>query len=330
MENSFKSVVENANSILIFLPANPDFDQVASALALYMSLKDVKPAQIVSASAMTVAFNRLISIDKISESAGNKNMVIGFTDYDANGIERVSYDIIENQFKLTVIPKSGINPPQENQVQINYEGVSADTVILFGGTTDADFPQLSMKGLESAKVYHVGTDPLTIDPSKVVFTFAQPMASISELTFFLMNEAQLSIDSEVATNLLMGIENATDNYRSKTVTADTFEVTASLIRMGGRRLSGAGDDKTKYPQGAIPQAVEEKPEEVPVIKPEKVEPTDYADFAQPPQGQEAEEPKKESIPAPKAEEKNADQPTEVENPPDEWLQPKVYRGTTLN
>ncbi|KKR11675.1 MAG: hypothetical protein UT39_C0004G0034 [Candidatus Woesebacteria bacterium GW2011_GWA1_39_21] len=325
MENSFKSVIENAGSVLIFLPNNPNLDQVASALALYISLGDSKPTQIVSVSPMTVSFNRLISVDKISNSAGNKNMVIGFDNYDANGIERVSYDIVENKFKLTVIPKSGVNPPHEGQVKISYEGVNADTVILFGGATDADFPQLSTKGLEPTKMYHIGTQPLVIDPSRVVFTFAQPMASASELTFFLMNEAQLPIDSETATNLLMGIEHATKNYRSEMVTADTFEVTASLIRMGGRRLAGEGVDKTKFPQGAIPQDTPNKYLDESVVKPQRVEATDFADFTQT-----SEVVKKESIPVPKPEEKKEEDEAEVvENPPDEWLQPKVYRGTSL-
>src|SRR3989344_3337076 len=176
MENSFKSVIDTAGSIVIFLPSNSYFDQVSSALSLYLALKNTKPVQIVSDSPVTVNLNRLIGIDKISESAGNKNLVLGFSDYDANGIERVSYDIVENQFKLTVIPKSGVNPPLKEQVKITYEGVLADTVILFGGATDADFPQLATKGLESAKIYHVGVRPLTVDPSKVIYTFAQPMA----------------------------------------------------------------------------------------------------------------------------------------------------------
>lgn len=327
MENSFKSIIETAGSIVIFLPTKPYLDQVASALSLFLALKDSKPVQIVSASPMTVSLNRLIGVDKISESTGNKNLVIGFSNYDANGIERVSYDIVENQFKLTVIPKSGINPPKEDQVKVTYEGVAADTVILFGGATDAHFPQLATKGLESAKIYHIGTRPLTVDPSKVIFTFAQPLASVSELTFFLLNEAQLPIDADVATNLLMGIEDATQNYKSQTVTAETFEITASLIRMGGRRLSGEPVDKTKFPTGSIPQTfVKQFPEEV-KPKPQAVMPADFADFSQ-----SQEEVKKESVPAPMTPEEQQvkEDVEEVLNPPDDWLQPKVYRGTSLN
>ena len=324
MENSFKTVIENAGSVAIFLPTKAHLDDIASALSLYLALKDSKPVQIVAPSPVTVSFNRLIGIDIITQG-GKKNLVIGFSNYDANSIERVSYDIIDNQFKLTVIPKSGINPPGESQVNISYEGVSADTVILFGGVTDINFPQLATKGLESTKMYHVGTRPLTVDPSRIVYTFAQPMASVSELTFFLLNEAQLQVGTDVATNLLMGIEDATQNYKSPEAGAETFEVTASLIRLGGRRLAGAGIDKSLYPAGSIPQKQVGSISEESKIGTLPVSPADFADFSQ------ESETKKESIPIPKVQEKvKEEESQEVLNPPDDWLQPKVYRGTSLN
>ena len=324
MENSFKSIIDGAGSLIIFVPTKANTDQVASALAFFLALKDTKPIQIISSSQVTVSFNRLIGIDKVSNELGNKNLVIGFTDYDANGIERVSYDIVENKFKLTVIPKQGINPPTKDQVVVSYEGITADTIILFGGETDADFPQLTAKGLESANIYHVGTRPLTVDPSRVVYTFAQPMASVSELTFYLMNEAGLTIDSDIATNLLMGIENATQSYRSQSVTAETFEVTANLIRLGGRRLAGEVG-RTEFPKGAVPEVLI-KPQEDKIKKTQAIKPTNFADFSQ-----KNKEKKKESIPAPNEEIENKEDNTEeVLNPPNDWLQPKVYRGTSIN
>jgi len=325
MENSFRSIVEQSQSLVIFLPKSPTFDQVASALSLLLGLKDMKPVQIVSASPITVSFNRLIGVDKISGETGNKNLVIGFSGYDANNIEKVSYDIVEDQFKLTVLPKSGINPPKEDQVKITYEGVSADTVILFGGSTDADFPQLSVKGLESSKMYHIGTHPLTVDPSKVIYTFAQPLASVSELTFFLLNEAQLRVDTDIATNLLMGIEDATQNYKSGNVSAETFEVTAALIRAGGRRLSGETVDRNKYPAGSIPQVVVKPEVQGNQPKTQAVAPMDYADFSQTPQ-----EVQQDAAKAAVVEDITAKVNEDILNPPDDWLQPKVYRGTSLN
>jgi hypothetical protein len=299
-------------------------DEVASALALYLSIKNSKSTQIVSASPVTVSLNRLIGIDKISNELGNKNLVLSFSDYDANGIEKVSYDIIENQFKLTVIPKQDVNPPKKEQVKVSYEGIAADTIILFGGDTDNDFPQLSVSGLETSNIYHVGIRPLTVDPSRVIYTFAQPLDSLSTLTFYLLNEAQISMDSEIATNLLMGIEDATQNYKSAKISAESFEVTASLIRLGGRRLSGGFVDRSKFPVGSIPEPVAKTETVEKVQKTQSLRASDFADFSQA-----LKEPKKNSMPAPPQEEEKKEG-EDVLNPPDDWLQPKVYKGTSLN
>ncbi len=327
MENSFKSIIQNSNSLSIFLPSKPDLDQVSSALSLYLVLKDIKAVSIVGGSDMTVAMNRLIGIDKVSSDSGNKNLVIGFSNYDANGIERVSYDIIDNQFKLTVIPKSGIIAPKKEQVQISYEGVASDTIIFFGGTTDADFPQLNSKGYEKAKMYHVGTQPLTVDPSRIVYTYAQPLASVSELTFFLLNEAQLAIPADAATNLLMGIESATDNYKTGNISAETFEVTGALLRLGGKRNAGQGLSADRYPKGAIPRMQNENAGSSGGVSADEEDvitaPTDFADFS----GKDNEDSHNKTADRSDPSNPNND---DVLNPPNEWLQPKVFRGTSLD
>src|SRR3990167_10506820 len=100
MDNSFSSLVDSASSVLILLPNKPYFDQVAAGLSLYLSLADRKSATISCPSPMMVGFNRLIGVNKIVEEIGNKNLMIKFAGYDANNIEKVSYDIENGEFKL--------------------------------------------------------------------------------------------------------------------------------------------------------------------------------------------------------------------------------------
>jgi hypothetical protein len=86
MENSFKTIIENARSVVIFLPTKTRLDDIASALSLFLALKDLKPVQIIAPSPITVSFNRLIGIDKVTQG-GNKNLVIGFSNYDASRLK---------------------------------------------------------------------------------------------------------------------------------------------------------------------------------------------------------------------------------------------------
>lgn len=252
MENSFKSLIDQSNSVLILLPAEPAFDQVAAGLSLYLVLKNNKSVSLSCPTPMTVEFNRLVGVDKISRDLGNKNLIIKFADYEANDIERVSYDIDDRQFRLTVIPKTGIQAPVKEQIDLSYSGVSCDTVILIGGTEESQFPALTSKDLEGAKIAHVGIKDLRLGSQTPVLSFARPASSLSEMVALLMKDSGLTPDGDVATNLLMGIEEGSDKYRSTQVNADTFEIVSELMRAGGKRLAPLPMQRVSYPQGSIP------------------------------------------------------------------------------
>lgn len=276
MNNSLNSVVDSASSILILLPKRPYFDQVAAGLSLYLSIRQKKEAAISCPSPMLVEFNRLVGVNKITAEPGNKNLVIKFVDYKADNIERVSYDIENSEFRLTVIPKPGLSSPKKDQVTLSYSGISADTVIIVGGLDESHFPLLSSKDLAGVKIVHVGTREITFPQEREIISFARPASSVSEVVAFLIKESNFPLDEDIATNLLMGIEKGSKGFSVREVTADTFEIVAELMREGGRRAKEV--EEREYPTGSIPG--------------QKVEPQ--------------------------------------ENPPKDWLEPKIYKGTTVS
>jgi len=284
MENSFKTILDESKSILILLPVKPYFDQVAAGLALYLSIRDKKEVQISCPTPMIVEFNRLVGVNKVTQDMGNKNLIIRFVEYRANNIERVSYDIENGQFRLTVIPKQRFSAPGKDQMELSYSGISADCVILIGGTNDSHFPAVSSKDIAGAKLVHIGTKDMAL-PGKNLISFSQPASSVSELTAGLMKESGLFFDEDIATNLLMGIDEGSNKFTDANVTAATFELAAELIRAGGRRFVQTGASKDSYPAGAIPGETLRQ----------------------------------------KAETQIEEEPQEDE-PPKEWLQPKIYSG----
>ncbi|KKR86459.1 MAG: Phosphoesterase RecJ domain protein [Candidatus Woesebacteria bacterium GW2011_GWB1_41_10] len=280
MNESFSSLIDSASSILILLPNKPYFDQVAAGLSLYLSLRDKKSTAVSCPSPMTVGFNRLIGVNKISSELGSKNLLITFPNYDAGNIEKVSYDIENGEFKLTVVPKDGFNAPQKEQIGVNHSGISADLIILIGGANESHFPALSQKDFEGARIAHIGTRTLTSE--RGVMSFARPGSSVSELIASLIKENELPMDVDTATNLVMGIEDGSSNFTSSEVIPETFEMFAHLLRSGGQR-----QPKVKLSPVSFPQA----------------------------------EPVTEQI-------ENKEEM--VENPPSDWLQPKVYKGTSVS
>ncbi len=308
MDNSLLSLIESAPSVLILLPARLNFDTAAAGLSLYLSLMEAKPFITVSSSSpITVGLNRIIGIQKLTSELGNKNLTIKFKQYDANNIEKVSYDIVNNEFNLTVVPKAGFVAPTQEQMDLSFSGVSADLIILVGGKDDSDFPALQSEELKGKKIIHIGNRGFS--GSYDVISFARPGSSVSEVVAVMIKENNLAeMEPDIATNLVMGIEEGTGNFASGEVTPDTFEIFAYLLRSGGRRVPKVKMSPMGFPPGAIPtQPYGQKVAQVrPIVQdpamPYVPQETDAADV-----------------------EGTAESEQNI-NPPDDWLQPKLIRG----
>jgi hypothetical protein len=300
MENSFGSIIESAKSILVVLPTKPYFDQVAAGLALYLSLQGKKETNIVCPSPMVVEFNRLLSVDKIATEVGNKNLEIKFVNYKAEDIEKVSCNVEEGEIVLSVVPKAGFESPKKEQVELLYSGVSADTVILVGGANETHFPVISTPDLAGAKILHIGIRALE-SGSRGILSFAKPASTTSELVADYITESALPLDQEVATNLLAGIEEGSKGFKGSEVTAETFQVVANLLRAGGKRQPEGRIDREAFPPGSIPGE--------PIAQPVKIEEVE----------------KRPASPA-----GGPATSTGGETPPTDWLEPKIYKGTSVS
>lgn len=315
MDNSFSSIIDSAGSVLILLPVKPSFDQVTAGLSLYLSLNHAKNVNISCPTPMTVGMNRLVGVNKISSELGNKNLTMKFKGYDATNIEKVSYDIIDGEFNLTVVPKTSFTAPQKEQIEISYAGVSADLVILIGGVSDSDFPILETQDLGSPKIIHIGTRDFSSGHG--ILSFAKPASTISELVAVLIKENNLTeVDPDVATNLVMGIEEGSSKFSSPEVTPETFETFAWLLRNGGQRQSRVKLSPVGFPPGSIPnQPFGQKESKVSQVS--QVPQVAQVSATQQPQIQETD-----------AQDAQGTQETEQDiNPPDDWLQPKVFKSS---
>ena len=134
------------------------------------------------------------------------------------------------------------------------------------------------------KLVHVGTRSLAISADKNILSFARPASSVSEVVASLIEEMGVSGDADIATNLLMGIEEGSRQFKGPDVTAETFELIATLLKKGGQRL---------------PERVEKR-EFSPILQ---------APPVSTPQSVEEESPKE---------------------PPKDWLEPKIYKGTSIS
>jgi len=305
MEKSFKSVIDQSRSILILLPTNPSFDQVGGGLSLFLALEGKKDIAISCPTQMKVEFNRLVGVDKIGDEIGNKNLVLKFGDYPSENIERVSYDIENQQFKLTVIPKPQMEPPKKAQVEVSFSGVSADTTILIGGASAQDFPALLTNELTATRIIHIGISDIQTPEGRNIISLARPASSISEIMADYIKEIEGGYHPDIASNLLSGIHEGSNNFNRKEVSANTFKLAGELMAAGGKYTRK--EEFKPHPGFSLPMGMIPGMQGVPFPPQALKDATKLDDTS--PEEETSETPAGESV-----------------NPPKSWLKPKIYSG----
>ncbi|MBI2268011.1 MAG: hypothetical protein HYU80_01025 [Candidatus Blackburnbacteria bacterium] len=233
---TFQNVLSESKSVLVVLPEKPSLDSVAGALGLSLSFKEGgKEVTVASPSPMLVESNRLVGVNKITDNIDNRNLTITFKDYDAEGIEKVSYNIENGKFALLVTPKVGVTAPSEDQINVGYKGVSADLVIVVGASDKNSLGKFNEQGElwnGDLKVSLVNNTPPQGFSGGIELVNPQA-SSVSEVAFQIIESLGLPVNQDLATNLFMGLRAGTDSFQ-KNITAETFAVASRLLRAGAR------------------------------------------------------------------------------------------------
>lgn len=237
--SEFSDKIQQSEIILIILNDSPSFDEQLAAASLYLALKQQnKKASLLGVKKID---NPTISgLNQLRTDVANKNLVISF-DYKEAAVHNVSYHIDDknNKFHLTIKPQPGHNPLNKDAVSVEYAGADSDLVFLFGVDNLDDLGQL-----------YTGYENLYQEANLISISDLQPsfsashldssvFSSHSEAVFHLLKNAGIDFNSEVATNLLAGIQHETNNFIDPSASADTFEAVANLIRSGAHRKSGS-------------------------------------------------------------------------------------------
>lgn len=253
--NEIKNVLDTSKSVLVVLPKNPYFDQVAAATSLYLGLKNNKITSIYSPNPMLVEFNRLVGVNDVKTSLGANNLVIRFADYNLDNVLKVSCDVESKEMRILVYMQPGAEPPKFDQIVPEYESVVPDAVLLIGGANDSHFPILAQNELAASKILHIGITPLTLSVRSVEESYSRQSSSISEVVFKFLKEMKISLSPDISTNLFAGISDSTRNFTSQSTSSDTFKVAAELLELGARR-ERAYSQPPQQVQGQQPQQVQ--------------------------------------------------------------------------
>lgn len=230
--------LSTVHKALVLLPGSPNIDSVSAALGLSRALLakgiDVQVACPVD---MRVEFSRLVGVDQVKKKIGNRNLVISFPSGEGK-VEKVSYIESEDKsrFDLIIAPKTGVSPIDPAAVTFAYAGAEADATFLVGVNTYQDLGEIY--DTDRNVIEGSLTVALTLFPVATYAKFHADGAGYSSLCEMVATaciQLGLPLDQDSGSNFLFGIDSITQGFSTPTVSADTFETIAALVRAGGKR-----------------------------------------------------------------------------------------------
>lgn len=228
-----REVFNKGASGIIVIPPNPTTDAQAAAASLYLGL--TKMGKNVSLACSTKPESDIIGADKIKTqfATGGDSLMVSFP-YSDGAIDKVDYNIQGEAFNLIITPRPGFAKLDPKAVSFSYTGGVVDFIV----TIDA--PTLNTLGTiySDNQNHFTGRDIINVDRHLTNAYFGtvnyvnKTVSSVSELVLAILQELKIEFDRDMATNLYSGISAATNNFTSYSVSADTFEHIAVLLRAG--------------------------------------------------------------------------------------------------
>lgn len=287
--------IEKYNSFAICLPVNPIVDTIAAGTALYLGLIKLGKNTAISSSADISSKFTLNAVDKIQKNlnSGGNNLVVSFP-YTDGSIDKVTYNIEGNFFNLIIQPRENQSKIDPSQVKYSYTGGQIDAIFTIDAPT-LDSPSLGSL-YDINRNQFKGKDIINIDRHVTNSHFGtinlvkKSLSSTSEIIMLILHYAKVEITPDIATNLYIGIKNATNNFTAYSVNAETFENSAFLLKAGAKKLSS---------------------------------------FSEPSQNTNLQPPIFEKPPAQSIDNVESKEPQIEEETPVDWLKPKIFKGSNL-
>ena len=300
--SKIKEAIDRYNNIAVAVSNNPSVDQMAAALSLYLSLQTSgKNVTVASPSTPLVEISSLVGVDQVKTSLGaaSGDLIVSFP-YREGEIEKVSYT--RDASFLNIVVKAGELGLNFDEKDVKFVRGSGAPELLFvvGTPRVSDLgPLFDVANLKDTVVVNIDNSAENQGFGDILMVSTR-LSSLSETIANLLLGLNYKIDLDIAQNLMAGIADATNNFQSPNTSAWAFEMAGILMRNGAVR-PGAQMVQTPPRRDDFIKAQEQ------LVKTQEIE-------------------KKEG---PKIQQNNIRQADDtLNNPPEDWLEPKIYKGST--
>jgi len=331
-----KNLLPNSKNILIVLAANADIDKFAAGLSLFLSFQqNGKQVSIVSSDTVRVAQAHLFGVDNIKNTfppgaGGNLTIILeGVVDSNGNvpALEKLDWHPEGTNLNLVFHSAPGQSFKPVN-ITPKYGGEGFDLIFTIGAVSLNDLGNIYSQNNQVFSGYIVNIDNQATNTNFGKTNVVDGnSSSISEITEDLIQSFGIPFDSDIASNILTGIFNATSNLSNEKVGADTYLAVAQCLRVGGRKpaFNKASAGEASENSGQLQNQAAPKPSglDLSSLFPKPASENTYTqtqDFTN-----------QKSNPIPSAEERpqmeglNSADSIEIEPG---WLTPKVFKGSS--
>ena len=326
-----KEALSKYTNVAIAVPVDPTVDEMGAALGLYLSLKDMgKAMSIATPNDPLVEVSALVGIDEVRTTLGEASgdLVVSFP-YREGEIEKVSYTRDDNFLNIVVkAGEKGLNFV-EKDVKFSQGSTAPELLFIIGAARISDLGKLFDPAvLKDTIVINIDNKPENQGYGDIIMVSSK-FSSISEAVANLILTVGAKMDLDIAENLMLGIATATNNFQDPRTSSMAFEMAGILMRNGALRPTPnqpkrplMEDNQFAMPQPNFPRN--------PIVQPQPVQnPTQRS--TQSTQVRSVEQMrdqlrKQEQAPIEDVEAKEG--PAMGETPPDDWLAPKIYKGST--
>jgi nanoRNase/pAp phosphatase (c-di-AMP/oligoRNAs hydrolase) len=218
-----KTLLNGAKTAFIAVPA-ASIDSIGSALALALSLQHAGLSVSVFCPQKTDEnYSKLSGLDLLSETFNSNDLTISLN-YPQESIDSVSYNDNGGRLNLVVKVKPDAAKIEREQIIINNQVSIADINFMFG-----DEASLGEQANIVEKGNWVLVSPIVANKAWAKASVIDPDAPYSEIMSFLLPSLGLSMEVNVAKNLLIALRVATQSF-SINVSPETFEAGALCLR----------------------------------------------------------------------------------------------------
>lgn len=288
-----KEAIDKYNVFAIATPKDPSVDEMGAALSLYLALKGTgKSVSISTPNTPLVEVSSLVGIDEVKNVVGTESGdLVLYLPYKEGEIDKVSSIVENNQLKLIVKAGEKGLSFTERDVQFQRGSTAPETLFIVGASRVSDLGKLFDPALlKDTLVINIDNAPDNQGFGDIVVVSTR-FSSVSEAVANLLYSLGLKTDLDIAQNLMLGIATATNNFQDSKTSSLAFEMAGALMRQGALRPTSSSQRRKLSNDFESTIKTEEKP-----LAPQTP---------------------------------LADKQTEVtDNPPEDWLEPKIYKGST--